>query len=377
MASSTPAVLSLTSAGSQAAHRLSDAAGRLRRSWRVVAQATVAASVALALAGLIGHENAYFAPIAAISTVATSLSQRLRRAGELVVGNAVGILLADLLIARIGTGPIQLALVVALALVSAIAVGGGPILLMQASSSAILITTLTPPTAAQPWNTGRVVDALIGGCIGLAAAALIMPADPARTIRRGTAPLLSTLADSYTALATAFADRDGDAAREILTGLRDSAQAVAGFQANLAATRETVRMSPWYWKQRELVASYTLVGFHLDNALRNLRVLARQGTLCLQRGEELPEDVPAALTDLARAVGGLDAVLAGETDPVPVRGALLAAARKSAAAAHGPVPHGPYGTSVRIQVRLSVSDLLQATGLSPEQTREALATFAP
>ena len=311
------------------------------------------------------------------STVATSLSQRLRRAGELVVGNAVGILLADLLIARIGTGPIQLALVVALALVSAIAVGGGPILLMQASSSAILITTLTPPTAAQPWNTGRVVDALIGGCIGLAAAALIMPADPARTIRRGTAPLLSTLADSYTSLATAFADRDGGAAREILTGLRDSAQAVAGFQANLAATRETVRMSPWYWKQRELVASYTLVGFHLDNALRNLRVLARQGTLCLQRGEELPEDVPAALTNLARAVGGLDAVLAGETDPVPVRGALLAAARKSAAAAHGPVPHGPYRTSVRIQVRLSVSDLLQATGLSPEQTREALATFAP
>ena len=126
----------------------------VRRSWRIILQATVAATLAYAAALAIGHEQPFFAPIAAIATVAVSLAHRLRRSAELLLGNAVGILFADLLIAEIGTGVWQLGLVVAIALTTAIMLGGGPILIMQASSAAILIATLTPPTAAQPWNTG-------------------------------------------------------------------------------------------------------------------------------------------------------------------------------------------------------------------------------
>ena len=375
MAASDPSAV-LGTAHAQIGRELRDAAVRVRRSWRVVLQATVAASLALAVATRLGHGSAYFAPIAAISTVATSLTQRLRRTGELVVGNAVGILLADLLVARIGTGPVQLAVLVAMALVTAIAVGGGPILLMQASSSAILIATLTPPTPDRPWSTGRVVDALIGGAIGLAAAALVMPADPGRMVRQGTAPLLTTLADGYGRVGSALAERDAAAAQAVLTGLRDS-PAVADFQSGLAATRETVRLSPWYWRQRAMVASYGLAGFHLDYALRNLRVLARQSSLCLSRGDDVPEDVARALGDLAWATRRLSAVLADEADPAPVRERLLSAVRRTLVGATGPELRGPYVASLRAQVRLSASDLLEATGLSPEQTRDAIRSLTP
>ena len=123
MAASDPSAV-LGTAHAQIGRELRDAAVRVRRSWRVVLQATVAASLALAVATRLGHGSAYFAPIAAISTVATSLTQRLRRTGELVVGNAVGILLADLLVARIGTGPVQLAVLVAIAGLLDLVTGG-------------------------------------------------------------------------------------------------------------------------------------------------------------------------------------------------------------------------------------------------------------
>ena len=94
-------------------------------SWIVIVQAFVAASLAYLIAEAIGHETPFFAPIAAVATVAVSLANRLRRAAGLVIGNAVGILFADILIAQIGSGAWQIGLVVALSLIAAIMLGGG------------------------------------------------------------------------------------------------------------------------------------------------------------------------------------------------------------------------------------------------------------
>jgi uncharacterized membrane protein YgaE (UPF0421/DUF939 family) len=350
----------------------------VRRSWRVILQATVAATLAYALASAIGHETPFFAPIAAIATVAVSLAHRLRRATELLIGNAVGILLADLLIARIGAGAWQLGLVVALALASAILLGGGPILIMQASSAAILIATLVPPTAAEPWNVDRFVDALIGGGVGLLVSALLMPVDPAKQARRATEPLLATLARGYAGVARALATRDPAAAEALLAELRGTAPVVTGFQDGLDATRESVRLAPWYWGQRALLAAYALAGFHLDHALRNLRVLARQAAATLRRGEPVPPALVGALEALAEAVGELGPALAGEAGPEGAMEHLRRAVARCDEVsrwAHQPggsaaaTPGGPYLAPMVGQVRLSVADLLQALGLPASHTR--------
>ena len=74
---------------------------------------------------------------------------------------AVGIAIADALVAAIGTGTWQIGVVVALAMVAATLVGGGPLLASQAGASAVLVATLQPPDGGVDF--GRALDALVGG----------------------------------------------------------------------------------------------------------------------------------------------------------------------------------------------------------------------
>jgi uncharacterized membrane protein YgaE (UPF0421/DUF939 family) len=97
-----------------------------------------------------------------------SLGERLRRVIELIVGVAIGVGVGDLLISRIGTGPWQIALVVALAMSVAVLLDCGAVGTVQAAVSAILVSTLYVPGDAAGIN--RVVDGLIGGGTGLLAA---------------------------------------------------------------------------------------------------------------------------------------------------------------------------------------------------------------
>jgi uncharacterized membrane protein YgaE (UPF0421/DUF939 family) len=64
-----------------------------------------------------------------------SLGERLRRVIELIVGVAVGVGVGDLLISRIGTGPWQIALVVALAMSVAVLLDCGAVTTVQAAVS--------------------------------------------------------------------------------------------------------------------------------------------------------------------------------------------------------------------------------------------------
>jgi uncharacterized membrane protein YgaE (UPF0421/DUF939 family) len=365
---SAPASAHLTRAGRATLGRSAQGIEEVRRSWRIILQATLAATLAYAAALAIGHEQPFFAPIAAIATVAVSLAHRLRRSAELLLGNALGIFFADLLIAQIGTGVWQLGLVVAIALTTAIMAGGGPILIMQASSAGILIATLTPPTQAQPWNTIRVVDALIGGLIGLVVSALVMPVDPARHAQQSTLPVISAIAEGYRRVGAALTQRNAEEARAALEDLRGTAPILASFHAGLDATRESVRLSPWYWGQRQTLATYTIAGGHLDNALRNLRVLARQAAIALDRDDVVPAAIPHALLGLADGVESLGPAIAGETGVESVRGVILDAVAAAATSS----TEGLFTAPMVAQIRLSASDLLQATDMTVNEAATAI-----
>src|SRR4051794_23310780 len=83
---------------------------RLRLAWRSLVQAAVAATVAYLFASkVIGHSQAFFAPVSAIVTLGITVGQRGRRAVELALGVAVGIGVADALVLVLGTGTATLA----------------------------------------------------------------------------------------------------------------------------------------------------------------------------------------------------------------------------------------------------------------------------
>lgn len=156
----------------------------MRASALPILQCAFAAGLALFVAGdLVGHPQPFFAPIAAVISLGLSLNSRLRRAVELVVGVSLGVLVGDLLIARIGSGVWQLVLVVAPAMTIAVFTDGGTLIVSPAGASAVLVTTLLPPGDAG--GLDRCVDALIGGASGILVAALI-PANPVRIVHRST-----------------------------------------------------------------------------------------------------------------------------------------------------------------------------------------------
>ena len=150
------------------AHLGADIVGARLDRWRAkswqIAQCAIAAGVAwFVAADLLGHATPFFAPIAAVVSLGTSYGQRLRRVAEVTVGVAVGVFLADLIVAGIGSGWWQLTLIVALAMTTAILLDGGQLFIMQAAVQSIVVATLVPdPDAALT----RWTDAVVGGAGG-------------------------------------------------------------------------------------------------------------------------------------------------------------------------------------------------------------------
>jgi len=142
---------------------------RLSR-WRSTAVPIVQAALAAGLSWLVAvhvvdHRAPFFAPVAAVVCLGMTLGQRLHRTIELIVGVGLGVGVGDLLISAIGTGPWQIAVVVALAMSVAVLLDGGAVITGQAAVSAILVATLCLPGATSGVN--RLVDGLIGGATGL------------------------------------------------------------------------------------------------------------------------------------------------------------------------------------------------------------------
>jgi len=110
---------------------------------------------------LFGHRAPLFAPVAAIVSIDMTLGQRLRRAIELIVGASVGVGVGALLISAIGTGPWQIAIVVALAGSVAVLLDGRAVINVQAAVSAILVATIErdrPTVRWAHWNRDRPRD---------------------------------------------------------------------------------------------------------------------------------------------------------------------------------------------------------------------------
>ena len=149
-------------------------AGRLS-CWRSVAVPVVQTALGAGLSWfvavhLFGHRAPLFAPVAAIVSIDMTLGQRLRRAIELIVGAGVGVGVGALLVSAIGTGPWQIAVVVALATSIAVLLNGRAVINVQAALSAILVATLYVPGDTS--GIDRLFDGLIGAGIGLVTVAV-------------------------------------------------------------------------------------------------------------------------------------------------------------------------------------------------------------
>lgn len=346
---------------------------RLRRLLRTgipIVQCAVAAGLAWFLARhVVGHPQPFFAPIAGVIALGVSLGQRMRRALELVVGVSIGVGVGDVLISVIGTGPWQIALVVALAMGTAVLLDAGGVIVMQAASSSVLVATLLPPATAGGLN--RMVDAAVGGLVGFVVAVLL-PQNPLGLAHRHGRVVLGALSDALRGIAAAVASEDSGAASDVLAKARQSQKSIEEFRAALDTGSEIARFAPIRWHRRNELERYRKASAPVDRALRNARVLARRALAALRDEEAVPRPLPGLLEELAGAVVLLRDELASGEEPLQTREAARAVARRASVEMLGDEDFSMQ--VVVLQLRSIAVDLQQATGLSRP---EAIATLPP
>lgn len=348
---------------------------RALRRWRRNAIAIVQTGLAAGLAWIVavdvvGHPRPFFAPVAAVVCIGVALGVRLRRVVELVVGVSVGIGVGDLLITAIGSGPWQIALVVMLAMSTAVLVDGGTMIALQAGSSAVLVATLLPPS--QGLGLARMEDALVGGLVGLVVTALL-PANPITVAHRHGRVVLGELAALLRDVATAVDEQDVVKAAHALSRARATQAAVNEFRTALQTSAEIAMIAPIHWRHRTELGRYAAAADPVDRALRNTRVLARRAVAAVRDSETIPDLLPKVLRQFADAVDVLQTELARAQEPRAARDAVAAA---STAVTEELAKDGG-GFSVRVvvaQLRSISVDLLQATGVGRD---DALAVLPP
>jgi hypothetical protein len=179
--------------------------------WPLV-QSTAAATVAWVIANhVVHHHEPFFAPIAALVSLNTSLGERGLNALRLLQGVVLGIVVGELTLLLLGGGYGSLSLATFLALLLARLLGGARIVLAQAAIAAIL----TIAVANGEVGYQRLADALIGAGVALVFSQLLFSPEPLRLLRRVETDALAAMAAGLELTAKALDGDETVAARAI------------------------------------------------------------------------------------------------------------------------------------------------------------------
>jgi uncharacterized membrane protein YgaE (UPF0421/DUF939 family) len=335
---------------------------------------TAAAALAawwLAVA-LLPTERPAFASIAAIVCLGVSYGQRRRRALELLGGVVLGVAIASLLLFAIGTGPLQIGLLVVLAMSAAIVFRGGELLVNEAAISAILLAAFEPTTSG--YSADRVLEALIGGGVGLAVASLLLPPDPVALVDQVAQRVFGKLGRTLEETAAALAGGDPARADGALAAARGIEDDVDELESTIAVAGETARFAPARRGGLEVVRRYEQTMPQLDLAVRDTRVLARYAARLVRGGEPAPL-LAATVHELADAVW----VLAAQYERPGRAGDLHALALEAAHGAEQIHDREPslLTTQLVAQVRSLAVDLVRAAETLADEEPDAPAWQLP
>jgi len=343
--------------------------GRVER-WRsklfAVVQCALAAGVAWWLASeVFDHDTPFFAPIAAVLSLGTSYGQRLRRVVEVTLGVAIGVFVADVLVGWIGTGSWQLALVVALAMSTALLLDAGILFVTQAAVQSIVVATLLPdPDAALT----RWTDALIGGGVALVAATVV-PAAPLRRPREQAAAVARKIAELLRAASHVMIDGEPAPALDLLADARATDRMIRELQAAAEEGVSVIASSPFRVRHREGLRRMVELVDPLDRALRSTRVLVRQSAVAAYTHRPVPASYADLTADLAVAVDEVADELAAERMATAARPTVLAAGQATGLVERS---ESLAGDAILAQLRSIVVDVLLITGMGQLEATDAL-----
>ncbi|MGI8714346.1 MAG: FUSC family protein [Solirubrobacteraceae bacterium] len=286
---------------------------RVLDSFTAVLQASVAAALAWLFAHrVLGHPQPFFAPVAAAISLSTSRIQRSRRIAQMVAGVLLGIGVAEVLHALLGSSTAALGVIVLVTMLISLAVGvgffgDGLMFPNQAAVSAVLVVTV------HRHGTGgeRAIDVLVGGAVAYLLGVVLFPAQPMSLLADAEDDVLRTLAGKLDeVVALLGSGEDASDAWTLATG-HDIHRRLAALARARATARLSVRVAPRRFRLRTSVDGEVTRTGRLDLLANAVLSLIRAATL-RSDGRNPP---PAALRErIASLAGGL-ASLAGADRP--------------------------------------------------------------
>jgi uncharacterized membrane protein YgaE (UPF0421/DUF939 family) len=271
------------------------------RLWPIL-QTALAAVSAWYLAVLFGVERRpAFASIAAVISLGAAFFERRQRAVQLIGGVMLGIVVADLLMRAIGNGLPQIGVLVVLAMLAAVLLGGSELLVTEAAVSALLVATLSSTA------TARLLDVLIGGGVALALHTLVFPPEPVAGIARATGAVFDELGIALRDAAAALAAGDVRHARSAAGAAENVANRIDELRHAVVVGRDTVHWAPTRRRAGADVERYERIVVHVDLAARNARVLARNVLVYVRSGRAAQPELAEAVRELGLAASELPA----------------------------------------------------------------------
>jgi uncharacterized membrane protein YgaE (UPF0421/DUF939 family) len=303
---------------------------RLRPSTLPILQTAAAAVAAWYVAVLLlPSQSPTFASIAAVICLGATYGQRPQRAVELIGGVLLGIVVADLLLLVIDRGPLQLGLLVILAMSAAVLLrGGGELFVNEAAISAIILVSLEP--AGGGFSLDRILEGLIGGGVALAVSSLLFPPHPVALVGGNAQALFGKLARTLAETADALAAADFARAERALAAARELDGDVAALHDAMDVARDTARFAPPRRHQRAVLRRYEATLPQIDFAVRNTRVLARHSLRYTRNRLPAPDGLAEALHELVGAVWALGAQYEAPERATELRRIALGAATRAA-----------------------------------------------
>jgi uncharacterized membrane protein YgaE (UPF0421/DUF939 family) len=337
--------------------------GRVAEDAWPLLQKTAAATLAWVIARYVfDHPQPFFAPVAAVVALNTSLGERGLNAVRLLQGVVVGIVVGELAIAVLSGGYGALALATFVAMALARALGGARIVLAQAAVGAILTVAVADAEA----GIDRLVDALIGAGVALVFTQLLFSPEPVRLLRRAEAAALTDLANGLDLTARALDRDDEDLAEQAMSSLRTVRDRLTEVgRVRQASSRVARRSAVWRSRKAPVVRENENAG-HLDllgvSCLTLTRTAIRASQLERRTLAPSVHQLAAVLADMASEPG--DRAIRQRA----AEGALDVA---RALTDDNALPGSPFAAAV-IAVRMVAADIMVFAGVDSEQAEDAV-----
>lgn len=344
-----------------------DSFSRVFESLAPAVQITIGALLAYSIAHYgLQHVTPLLAVTVCITSLGFSRDARPRRILQTAIGMVVGIAISEISLIYLGSGALQIALVLLVVLLSARFISTSSAFAVTAAIQAMLVQILPAPDGGVFIRT---FDGLIGGVMALIVTALI-PRDPRGLARTDANKLFDFFIETLQDLRLALRDSNKSLSNQALKNARATQPLIDNWRMSLDSALSISRISPFLMKHKPELRKQRSLMRAMDLATRNLRVIVRRVNFLLKDDVARPY-LADLFEQLAEAVTNLREGLSDPEDLVLAKTQLLEIIKQLDPKKFG-IADQLREASVLLLLRPLLVDLLCASGMTEDEARNEL-----